>query len=102
MQHCSYQPLLLNFVIASLSERKKISGMKFLFKLVNGFINSPEILGSLNFNVSRCRIRSTAMFYVFTYSTNYAVASMNKIISIANKIKFICVALIPLKNLMII
>jgi len=59
----------------------------FLFKLVNGFINCPIILGSLNFNAPQCRTRSTTIFYVFTHKTNYASASpMNRIMSIANDI----------------
>lgn len=88
LRHSPYEPLLHYFDIASLSERRKIYDMKFLFKLVNGYINSPEILGSLNFYVPQCRTRSTTMFYVFTHKTNYASASpINRIMSIANDLK---------------
>jgi len=81
VQHSPYQPLLDFFDIASLSERRKIYDMKFIFKLVNGFINCLIILDSLNFNVPQCRTRSTTMFYVSTHKTNYASASpMNRII----------------------
>lgn len=85
MPHSPYEPLLRYFDIGSLSERRKIFDMKFLFKLVIGYINCPEILGFLNFYVPQCRTRSTTMFYIYTHKTNYMSASpMNRIMSIAN------------------
>lgn len=60
--------------------------MRLLFKFVNGFINCPENVDSINFNVTQYRTRSTSMFYIFTHRTNYALeSSINRIMSIANE-----------------
>jgi len=55
-QYSPYQPLLYFCDSVSFSERRNISDMKFLFKLVNGFINCLEILGFLNFNVTQFKV----------------------------------------------
>jgi len=62
--------------------------MKFLFKLIIGYIDFLETLSFLNCYVSQCRTRSTTMFYVFTHKTNYGSACpINRIMSIANDLK---------------
>lgn len=102
VQHFSYQPLKYFFDIASLSERRKISDMKFLVKPVKGFINRPEILNVLNFNVPQCRTRFATMLYIFTYRTKYALASLiNRIMSIVREKKLIYLTLIPFNHLII-
>ena len=53
MQNYPYQLLLHFFNIDSLSKRRKTYDMTFLFKLVNGFINRPEILMSLNIELGQ-------------------------------------------------
>jgi hypothetical protein len=76
------------FDIFSLSEERKISDLKFLFKLAWDFIDCPEILGSFHFEVPLCRTKPTTTFYIFTQRTNNALSSsVNRIISIAAEIK---------------
>jgi len=83
--HSPYQSLLHFFDITSLSEGREIYDIKFLFKLVNGFINNPEILGYFNFNVPQYRTRSTTMFYVCIHKTNYVSSfPINRIMIISN------------------
>lgn len=83
-----YQPLFDLIDIAGLSKRKKITDVKFLFKLAYGFIKCPEILGSLNLNVLQFKASSTAIFYMFTHRTNYSLASpINRITSIVNDLQ---------------
>jgi len=42
--HSSYQPLLNTFNIQSLSKRRKVNDLIFLFKLLNGYFFCPELL----------------------------------------------------------
>lgn len=62
--------------------------MHIVFKLLNVFIDCPEIVCYLNFIVPQCRTKSTTMFYVFTRRKKmYALASsINRIMSITNEI----------------
>ena len=89
LRHSPYATPLHYFDIGSLSERRNIYDMTFLFKLVNGYINCPEVLGFLNLYVPQYRTNSSTMFYVFTYKTNYASAfpMENRIMLIVNDFK---------------
>jgi len=49
--YSSYQPLLNTFNIQSLTKRRKVNDLIFLFKLLNGFFFCPELLSFLNFSV---------------------------------------------------
>lgn len=56
---------------------------------IRAYINCPEILSFLNFNIPQCKTgktRSTITFFVFTQRTNYASASpINRMMSLANE-----------------
>jgi len=74
--------------IASLSKRMKISNMQIVFKLVNVFIDCPELLCYLNFIVPQCRTRGLQVCFMYSHvEKNYALASsINWIMtSIANE-----------------
>jgi len=55
----------------------------FLFKLVNGYTDCPELLNFLNFKVPQRRTKSTniflyrfsknKLFFIFTYQQNYVI-----------------------------
>ena len=62
--------------MTSLADRRKINDMKFLFKIVNGYLNCPELLNCLNFNVPHCRTRFANTFYIPFQRTNYALGSL--------------------------
>jgi len=84
--HSPYQPLLNLFQIDCLSDRRKLIDLKFLFKLVNGYTDCPELLSCLNFNVPQRRTRSTNIFYICSQRTNYSLSSpINRIMSLANE-----------------
>jgi len=65
----------------SLATRKNIIDLKFLYKVVNGIINSSELLNYLNFYVPQYQTRSTNTFYTQLHRTNYLInAPINRII----------------------
>lgn len=47
VHHTPYQLLLNFFKVVGLSERRDIHDIRFLFKLINGLIDCPEILNFL-------------------------------------------------------
>jgi hypothetical protein len=62
--HSQYTSLLNQLSMTSLAVRRKIIDLKFLYKIVNGFLSSPELLSCLNFNVPHFRTRSANTFYI--------------------------------------
>lgn len=53
--------------------------------MVNGFINSSELLNYLNFYVPQCQTRFTNTFYKQLHRTNYLInAPTNRIMRLAN------------------
>lgn len=61
--------------------------MKFLFKLLNGFVFCPELLSSFDFFVSQFRTRSSIKntFYLITQKSICAsFAPINRMMVIAN------------------
>lgn len=62
--------LLSRFGMKSLEDRRIISGLLFLRKLINGEIDSSTILSMLNFRVPRTASRSTDLFYLPTTRIN--------------------------------
>ncbi|KAF0747419.1 Uncharacterized protein FWK35_00016699 [Aphis craccivora] len=71
--HSNYSPLLIELNMTNLADRRKIIDLKFLFKIVNSYLNCPELLSCLNFNVLHCRTRSANIFYISFQRTNYAL-----------------------------
>jgi len=69
----------------SLATRRNIIDFKFLYKVVNGIINSRELLNYLNFYVSQCQTRSTNTFYIQLNRTNYLInALINRMMRLDN------------------
>jgi len=82
--HTEYIPLLIKLNMTGLAARKNIIDLKFLYKTVNGLINCPELLSSLNFNVPQCQTRSKKTFYIQLQRTNYALVSpLNRLMKLA-------------------
>jgi len=55
--------------------------------VVNGIINSSELLNYLNFYVPQCQTTSTNMFYMQLHKTNYLLkfnAPINRMMGLAN------------------
>jgi len=71
--------------MSSLAVRRNILDLKFLFKLVNGYIDCPEQLSFINFYVPRRQIRNTYTFHNHLHRTNYTVNSpLNRTTRLAN------------------
>ncbi|XP_060878360.1 uncharacterized protein LOC132950803 [Metopolophium dirhodum] len=86
--HSQYTPLLNQLNMTTLAERRKIIDLKFLYKIVNGFLNCPELLSCLNFNIPHCRTRSANTFYISFQRTNYALCSpINRLMKITNDVQ---------------
>jgi len=80
-----YKPLLDTLNTNSLATRRNIIDFKFLYKVVNGIINSRELLNYLNFYVSQCQTRSTNTFYIQLNRTNYLInALINRMMRLDN------------------
>jgi hypothetical protein len=70
--HTSYHPLLTYLNLESLEQRRIRLDLYFIFKLLNGHINCPNLISRLSFKVSPAHTRSTNLFYLKSQTTNYA------------------------------
>lgn len=95
--HSSYQPLLSYLKLETLVNRRKRLDLCFIFKLTNGYINCPELLSLLNFNIPNRRTRQLNTFYVQLQRSNYGLnAPMNRSMQLVNYLNvdlFSCVSL---------
>lgn len=64
-----YNTLLLDFNCSTLSNRRCITDMIFLYKIVNSIIDNSYFLSLLNFNVPRKLSRSVKTFYIVNIKT---------------------------------
>ncbi|KAJ3621673.1 hypothetical protein MTP99_003782 [Tenebrio molitor] len=67
---CPHGELLQSFGIQSLSLRRKINSALFLYHLVRGRVDCPDLLGKLSLRVPRPNLRSASTFVVPTPRTN--------------------------------
>lgn len=66
-----HEELLAAFSVDDLESRRRYFSLVFLFKLLNGTMDCPDILSCLHFNVPDIRTRSNAYsFYLPTVRTN--------------------------------
>lgn len=74
--------------MTSLAERSKIIVLKFLYKLVNVYLNFLGLLSFLNFNhVPVRRTSSSNTFYIPFQGTNNTLCSpINKLMRLANDV----------------
>jgi hypothetical protein len=66
----NYTPIAIHLGMASLAERHRIAGIKFLVGLLNNYIDSPVLLSLICFKVPSRASRSKARFYVPHATTN--------------------------------
>lgn len=62
--------LLARYDVLSLSNRRDMHSLIFLFKIIHNKLNCPSILSQLNFNVPLVTTRHTNTFYLLTPRTN--------------------------------
>ena len=67
--------ILSRLNMLSLEKRTNISSVMFLYKLVNGKIVCPSLLGELWFNVPRIECRFSNYFYLRVANTNIMFVS---------------------------
>lgn len=59
----------------SLEKRRKVQSMLFLYDLINGNIDCPELLEKICFKVPFTSLRHNELFYVSCHRSNYALNS---------------------------
>ena len=67
----NYESVATQLGLVSLAERRRLADIKFLKNLLDGIIDSPELLSLICFRVPQRPSRSVAPFYVPFASTNY-------------------------------
>jgi hypothetical protein len=63
------------YQLTSLEIRRKVVAVTFLYKLINGFINSPSLLALIKINTPRINARELRIFYCANYRTNLGLNS---------------------------
>ncbi|CAG9836271.1 unnamed protein product [Diabrotica balteata] len=58
-------------LLSSLHDRRCQADLCFLFKVINGYVQDPELLSLISFNVNTRRTRNTEIFNIPFHSTNY-------------------------------
>ena len=71
----SYDGLKRRLCLDSLSGRRAKSDIYFLFKLVNGIIDCPDLLNMINFRVPSRSTRDHSLFAVDRHRCNYGMSS---------------------------
>ena len=67
----NYYPLLFSLNMLTLKTRRVVTDLLFLFKLLNGLISCPELLGHIRLHVPVRLLRSHLLFHVDIHRTNY-------------------------------
>jgi hypothetical protein len=57
--------------ITALSSRREIADISFIYKLINGITDNPDLLNCIPFLTPPYNNRSTSLFYIPVYNTNY-------------------------------
>lgn len=68
--HCTIDLAREKYKLIALSDRRKISDMSFLYKLVNSNFNVPDLLSALNFNIPSRELRHPTLFNLPYRRTN--------------------------------
>lgn len=81
-----YKTIMEIMNLNSLEHRRLEASLIFLYKIINGTINSPEILELVTFNVNERRTRNAEIFNIPFHHTNYGQnESIVKMLNQANK-----------------
>lgn len=71
----NYDNLLSKFNVVSLFQRRKKCSGLFMVKLIDGSIDSPQLLSQVQFNIPRISSRNSNTFFVPTAKTNILLRS---------------------------
>lgn len=65
-----YGPVLRRFNFLTMQQRLELANLSFLFRIINGDINCPRLLGLINFSALSRPLRFTPLFRVKFFRTN--------------------------------
>jgi len=81
-----YDAVIDRLGIQSLADRRITINKVFLLKLINGSINSPELLSKVNFKIPCVQVRSSYPFTIPLCTKNYSRNKpLNMMMRIANE-----------------
>ena len=80
--HSNYEGLLQYLNIKSLNTRRITCNLIFLFKLINNFIDCPELLELINFKYPSRLTRTKQLFYIDNYKSRYLFFSPHALLMI--------------------
>ena len=85
----SVQNLQFNLKLDTLSARRNMSDISFLYKLINGIISCPPLLECISFHVPQYNTRSCPTFHIKTHRTNYGQNNpLNRLLTLGNTSNF--------------
>ena len=88
---CDYSQLLSRFDQSSLNSRRKHASVIFLYKLLNGGIDSPTLLSQVKLLVPRLSSRCEILFFCEKANTNVLLKSPVRVMCANyNAICFMC------------
>ena len=82
-----YGPIMSRFGVRSLEHRRRVSDLSFLYRILNGLIDNPDVIALVNFNVPARCTRHTPLFRSPDYSSWVGHADpFHRICGIANQL----------------
>lgn len=67
----TYTQIRSFFNIPTLASRRELADISFIFKLINGNIDAPDLLNCIPFVIPAYKNRSSLLFHKPTHGTNY-------------------------------
>lgn len=81
-----YSPVMTCFGLDLLVDMRIMANFRAFNKLIDGFIDSPELLALINFNITKFSARHTHLFCIPKCTINYSSnKSIHRIMEIANR-----------------
>ena len=81
----NYDQILASLNLSTLSERRRIADLCFLFKIVNGGIKCPSLLRDISLYAPSRTLRGRASFYCSNTKSKFGARDpVNRIVSVAN------------------
>jgi hypothetical protein len=81
-----YSPVMHRLGMNTLADRRLEANLIFLRRLIDGHVDSPELLAQINFKVPSFHSRQLIIFSLPKFNTNYAKnRPLYRMMSIANK-----------------
>src|SRR5699024_2333248 len=72
----TYETRPIYFNLQALNVRRQFSAIIFIYKLLNNYIDAPEILALIRFYVPQYPVRKVPFFSLISHKTNYMLWSL--------------------------